>query len=119
MKTEKMDFLKRIAVWMTAVCLSTGTLFAGQPEELAEKIFGYIRQSMGDSISVYLQEDIRAQVPSGAWEQLYGQLETQLGAYQSKSDWKVDAMQGNTVVTSELRFEKGVLVFLLSVNEEG
>jgi len=60
MNTQRMDFLKRMVVWMTVVCLSTGTLFAGHPEELAEKIFGYIRQSMGDSISVYLQEDIRA-----------------------------------------------------------
>ncbi len=119
MNTQRMDFLKRMVVWMTVVCLSTGTLFAGHPEELAEKIFGYIRQSMGDSISVYLQEDIRAQVPSEAWGQVYGQLEAQFGAYRSKGGWKVDTMQGNTVVTSEVQFEKGALIFLLSVNEEG
>ncbi len=109
----------RVLLVCIGLCLGAATLSAGEPEKLAEKIFSYLQQGRGDSIAVYMQEEIRSQVPPEALGQVFTQLESQFGAYQSKGEWKVQTMQGMTVVTSDIQFEKGALVFVLSTNDKG
>ncbi len=119
MKISTIRVTKKFFILLAVIGLSTLSLFAGQPEEFAEKIFNYMRQGRGDSISLYVQEDLRPQMPPAMFGQVFSQLEMQMGTYQSKSDWRVENVQGMTVVTADIIFKKTGLLFLLSTNEKG
>ncbi|MCD8167348.1 MAG: hypothetical protein LUE93_15305 [Bacteroides sp.] len=75
MKTITSSLVGRVLLVCIGLCLGTATLSAGEPEKLAEKIFGYLQQGRGDSIAVYMQEEIRSQIPPEALGQVFTQLE--------------------------------------------
>lgn len=97
------------------VCSQTNSL-----ERKAETVYGFLQKGQGDSIVVCFAEELRAQAPAVMFNNLFTNLQLQLGNYQSADGWKSsDAEQGMTQLSREMTFSRYKATLMLVFNEQG
>ncbi len=92
-------------------CLSVSAI---QPEDkfrLPEQLLRFIMEGKGEQVHQILSDKVKNVITVGQMNGIWKELTSQLGAYQSKSDWKEENVAGQVVYYCDIQFAQMPLRF--------
>lgn len=85
----------------------------------AEQLYQFVAAGQGDSVHVRMNKTIREKVAPIVFSETFKQLEKQMGAFKSRSKWKIDTAAGITLYNCDVKFENNTLRFNVAFDPDG
>lgn len=86
---------------------------SGSPEQLAEKIFGFVVNNQTDSLYLYHTRQVKLILSKDKLDGILKSKEEFVGKYKSHGAWTVKEMSGSKTCTTTVEFEKGQMAALI------
>lgn len=85
----------------------------------SEQLFDYLISNQGQSLYDSLSDKVKEQVKPEMFDGALTQIEGKMGKYQSHEAWEIQEIQGMKAYTSMMNFEKGQLGLVIIYDEDG
>ena len=85
----------------------------------SEQLFDYLINNQGQSLYDSLSDKVKEQVKPEMFDGALTQIESKMGKYQSHEPWEIQEIQGMKAYTSMMNFEKGQLGLVIIYDEDG
>ena len=84
----------------------------------AQQILQWMKNAQSDSIYACFDTKMQQAVPLSQLNNMWSQMEQQLGTLVEEKEWKQDAIGGTIVYYSDLKFERAPIRFMVAFNQE-
>ena len=102
-----------LSLFLCAALTSSAQDRSGTPEQLAEKIFGFVVNNQADSLYQYHTRQMKLIMSKEQLDGILKNKEEVAGKYKSHGPWTVKEMSGSKTCTTTVEFEKGQMAALV------
>ena len=95
-----------LSLLLCASLTSQAQVKAESPQQLAEKMFGFVINNQSDSLYHYLTRQMKLVIAKEQMDGILRKAEEKFGKYQSHGSWEVMEMSGSKTCTATVEFEK-------------
>lgn len=96
-----------LSLFLCAALTSSAQDRSGSPEQLAEKVFGFVVNNQTDSLFQYHTRQMKLILTKEQLDGLLKSKEEIAGKYKGHGPWTVKEMSGSKMCSTTVEFEKG------------
>lgn len=111
-----MKNIQWLYIALLAVCLQAHAQQNNM--QRAQQILQWMKNTQSDSIYACFDAKMQQAVPMSQLNNMWSQMEQQLGSLVEEKGWKQDAIGGTIVYYSDLKFERAPIRFMVAFNQE-
>ena len=117
--TSGLKYMKNIQ-WLSIALLAACLQAHAQQNNMqrAQQILQWMKNAQSDSIYACFDAKMQQAVPLSQLNNMWSQMEQQLGTLVEEKEWKQDAIGGTIVYYSDLKFERAPIRFMVAFNQE-
>lgn len=117
--TSRLKYMKNIQ-WLSIALLAACLQAHAQQNNMqrAQQILQWMKNAQSDSIYACFDAKMQQAVPMSQLNNMWSQMEQQLGSLVEEKGWKQDAISGTIVYYSDLKFERAPIRFMVAFNQE-
>lgn len=112
-----MKNIQWLSITLLAACLQAHAQQNNM--QRAQQILQWMKNAQSDSIYACFDAKMQQAVPLSQLNNMWSQMEQQLGTLVEEKEWKQDAIGGTIVYYSDLKFERAPIRFMVdSIRKE-
>ena len=111
-----MKNIQWLYIALLAVCLQAHAQQNNM--QRAQQILQWMKNAQSDSIYACFDAKMQQAVPMSQLNNMWSQMEQQLGSLVEEKGWKQDAIGGTIVYYSDLKFERAPIRFMVAFDQE-
>ena len=117
--TSGLKYMKNIQ-WLSIALLAACLQAHAQQNNMqrAQQILQWMKNAQSDSIYACFDAKMQQAVPLSQLNNMWSQMEQQLGTLVEEKEWKQDAIGGTIVYYSDLKFERAPIRFMVAFDQE-
>lgn len=117
--TSGFKYMKNIQ-WLSIALLAACLQAHAQQNNMqrAQQILQWMKNAQSDSIYACFDAKMQQAVPLSQLNNMWSQMEQQLGTLVEEKEWKQDAIGGTIVYYNDLKFERAPIRFMVAFNQE-
>ena len=111
-----MKNIQWLSITLLAACLQAHAQQNNM--QRAQQILQWMKNAQSDSIYACFDAKMQQAVPLSQLNNMWSQMEQQLGTLVEEKEWKQDAIGGTIVYYSDLKFERAPIRYMVAFNQE-